>query len=130
MSRGDPIAAHCMLPVTDCILLLVTEMNQHPQPTIPIQINIQGMGRIGLVHLEAITKAPGVTPVMISNPTISKAEAAAKQYNVPRFTNDAMEVITDPEGTTFYLHLLRSISAPNHKAIGHICLTFVYSKRS
>lgn len=57
------------------------------------------MGRIGLVHLEAITKAPGVTPVMISNPTISKAEAAAKQYNVPRFTNDAMEVITDPDGT-------------------------------
>lgn len=32
------------------------------------------MGRIGLVHLEAITKAPGVTPVIISNPTISKAE--------------------------------------------------------
>jgi hypothetical protein len=57
------------------------------------------MGRIGLVHLEAITKAPGVTPVIVSNPTVSKAEAAAKQYNVPRFTNDAMEVITDPEGT-------------------------------
>ena len=33
-----------------------------------------GMGRIGLVHLEAITKAPGVTPVIVSNPTISKAE--------------------------------------------------------
>lgn len=64
------------------------------------------MGRIGLVHLEAITKAPGVTPVMISNPTISKAEAAAKQYNIPRFTNDAMEVITDPEGAVKYLFLL------------------------
>jgi myo-inositol 2-dehydrogenase / D-chiro-inositol 1-dehydrogenase len=61
------------------------------------------MGRIGLVHLEAITKAPGVTPVMISNPTVSKAEAAAKQYNIPRFTNDAMEVITDPEGTSVVL---------------------------
>jgi hypothetical protein len=32
------------------------------------------MGRIGLVHLEAITKAPGVTPVIVSNPTVSKAE--------------------------------------------------------
>jgi hypothetical protein len=61
------------------------------------------MGRIGLVHLEAITKAPGVTPVMVSNPTVSKAEAAAKQYNVPRFTNDAMEVITDPDGTNLYV---------------------------
>jgi hypothetical protein len=60
--------------------------------------SIVGMGRIGLVHLEAITKAPGVTPVMVSNPTVSKAEAAAKQYNIPRFTDDAMEVITDPEG--------------------------------
>jgi predicted dehydrogenase len=33
----------------------------------------------------------------VSNPTISKAEAAAKQYNVARFTSDAMDVITDPE---------------------------------
>ena len=32
------------------------------------------MGRIGLVHLEAITKAPGVKAVIVSNPTISKAE--------------------------------------------------------
>jgi myo-inositol 2-dehydrogenase / D-chiro-inositol 1-dehydrogenase len=36
-----------------------------------------GMGRIGLVHLEAITKAPGVTPVIVSNPTVSKAEVCA-----------------------------------------------------
>jgi myo-inositol 2-dehydrogenase / D-chiro-inositol 1-dehydrogenase len=63
----------------------------------------KGMGRIGLVHLEAITKAPGVTPVIVSNPTVSKAEAAAKQYNIPRFTNDAMDVITDPEGNAFFV---------------------------
>jgi myo-inositol 2-dehydrogenase/D-chiro-inositol 1-dehydrogenase len=62
-----------------------------------IKVGVIGMGRIGLVHLEAITKAPGVTPVIVSNPTVSKAEAAAKQYNIPRFTEDAMEVITDPE---------------------------------
>lgn len=34
------------------------------------------MGRIGIVHLEAITKAPGVTPVIVSNPTVSKAEVS------------------------------------------------------
>lgn len=40
-----------------------------------IKVGVIGMGRIGLVHLEAITKAPGVVPVIVSNPTISKAEA-------------------------------------------------------
>mmetsp|Transcript_9810 Transcript_9810/g.19945 ORF Transcript_9810/g.19945 Transcript_9810/m.19945 type:complete len:444 (-) Transcript_9810:36-1367(-) len=62
-----------------------------------IKVGVIGMGRIGLVHLEAITKAPGVTPIIVSNPTISKAEAAAKQYNIPKFTSDAMDVITDPD---------------------------------
>jgi threonine dehydrogenase-like Zn-dependent dehydrogenase len=40
-----------------------------------IKVGVIGAGRIGLVHLEAITKAPGVIPVIISNPTVSKAEA-------------------------------------------------------
>lgn len=40
-----------------------------------IKVGVIGAGRIGIVHLEAITKAPGVTPLVISNPTISKAEA-------------------------------------------------------
>lgn len=40
-----------------------------------VKVGVIGMGRIGLVHLEAITKAPGVTPVIVSNPTVSKAEA-------------------------------------------------------
>ena len=62
-----------------------------------VKVGVIGMGRIGLVHLEAITKAPGVIPVIVSNPTVSKAEAAAEQYNIPRFTNDAMDVINDPE---------------------------------
>jgi len=56
-----------------------------------------GCGRIGLVHLGAITKSPNVSPVIVSNPTVSKAEAAASQYGVPRFTSEAMDVITDPE---------------------------------
>jgi phosphoglycerate dehydrogenase-like enzyme len=40
-----------------------------------VRVGVIGAGRIGIVHLEAITKAPGVIPVVISNPTISKAEA-------------------------------------------------------
>lgn len=39
-----------------------------------IKVGVIGCGRIGLVHLGAITKAPNVTPVIVSNPTISKAE--------------------------------------------------------
>eukprot|EP00529_Nitzschia_sp_RCC80_P023254 CAMPEP_0113481606 /NCGR_PEP_ID=MMETSP0014_2-20120614/22495_1 /TAXON_ID=2857 /ORGANISM="Nitzschia sp." /LENGTH=462 /DNA_ID=CAMNT_0000375107 /DNA_START=163 /DNA_END=1551 /DNA_ORIENTATION=- /assembly_acc=CAM_ASM_000159 len=62
-----------------------------------VKVGVIGMGRIGLVHLEAISKAPGVTPVIVSNPTVSKAEAAASQYNIPRFTAEAMDVINDPE---------------------------------
>ena len=40
-----------------------------------VKVGVIGMGRIGLVHLEAINKAPGVRPVIVSNPTVSKAEA-------------------------------------------------------
>jgi ornithine cyclodeaminase/alanine dehydrogenase-like protein (mu-crystallin family) len=39
-----------------------------------IKVGVIGCGRIGMVHLEAITKAPGVTPIIVSNPTVSKAE--------------------------------------------------------
>ncbi|KAL7487700.1 hypothetical protein ACHAW6_013255 [Cyclotella cf. meneghiniana] len=63
----------------------------------PIKVGVIGCGRIGIVHLGAINKAPGVIPVVVSNPTISKAEEAAKRFGVPRFTADAMEVISDPE---------------------------------
>jgi myo-inositol 2-dehydrogenase/D-chiro-inositol 1-dehydrogenase len=62
-----------------------------------IKVGVIGMGRIGIVHLEAISKAPGVTPIIVQNPTISKAEAAAKTYNIPKVTSDPMDVITDPE---------------------------------
>jgi len=72
-------------------------MTVEEKETSSVKVGVIGCGRIGLVHLEAITKAPGVTPVIVSNPTVSKAEAAAAQYNVPKFTGDAMDVITDPE---------------------------------
>ena len=41
----------------------------------PVRVGVIGCGRIGLVHLGAINKAPGVLPVVVSNPTVSKAEA-------------------------------------------------------
>ena len=49
-------------------------MNVEKLDTKTIRVGVIGAGRIGVVHLEAITKAPGVIPVIISNPTISKAE--------------------------------------------------------
>lgn len=48
-----------------------------------IRVGVIGMGRIGLVHLEAITKAPGVRPVIVSNPTVSKAEAGKLESALP-----------------------------------------------
>ena len=49
-------------------------MNVEQRETKDVRVGVIGMGRIGLVHLEAINKAPGVRPVIVSNPTISKAE--------------------------------------------------------
>ena len=41
----------------------------------PIKVGVIGCGRIGIVRLGAINKAPGVIPIVVSNPTISKAES-------------------------------------------------------
>uniref|UniRef100_A0A7S2RNC0 Gfo/Idh/MocA-like oxidoreductase N-terminal domain-containing protein n=1 Tax=Eucampia antarctica TaxID=49252 RepID=A0A7S2RNC0_9STRA len=62
-----------------------------------VNVGVIGCGRIGIVHLGAISKAPGVKAIIVSNPTVSKAEAAAQQFGVPSFTSDAMEVITNPD---------------------------------
>lgn len=40
----------------------------------PVRVGVIGCGRIGIVHLGAINKAPGVVPIVVSNPTVSKAE--------------------------------------------------------
>jgi len=50
-----------------------------------VNVGVIGCGRIGLVHLEAITKAPGVKPVIVSNPTVSKAEAGKKEWRLDNF---------------------------------------------
>mmetsp|Transcript_16943 Transcript_16943/g.29902 ORF Transcript_16943/g.29902 Transcript_16943/m.29902 type:complete len:442 (-) Transcript_16943:142-1467(-) len=73
------------------------QMEQDSGAKDPVRVGVIGCGRIGIVHLGAINKAPGVSCVVVSNPTVSKAEDAAKTFGVPRFTSDAMDVITDPE---------------------------------
>jgi predicted dehydrogenase len=36
-------------------------------------VGVIGCGRIGMLHLEALAKAPGVMPVICANPTIERA---------------------------------------------------------
>ena len=47
-----------------------------------IKVGVIGCGRIGIVHLGAITKAPNVSPVIVSNPTISKAEDGESSFEL------------------------------------------------
>ena len=81
-----------------------------------VKVGVIGCGRIGIVHLGAITKAPNVKPVIVSNPTVSKAEAAAAQFGVPRFSGDAMDVITDPEVDAVWICSPSSFHAEQIKA--------------
>jgi len=60
-------------------------------------VGVIGAGRIGLVHLEALSSCESAKAVIISNPTVSKAESAAVKYKLDHFTADAHEVITHPD---------------------------------
>ena len=51
----------------------------------------------GLVHLEALSRCESARAVIISNPTVSKAEEAAVKYKLDHFTGDADAVINHPE---------------------------------
>eukprot|EP00968_Pinguiococcus_pyrenoidosus_P013795 scaffold1247_cov251-Pinguiococcus_pyrenoidosus.AAC.31 len=62
-----------------------------------VNVGVIGAGRIGLVHLEALSKCPDVNPIIVSNPTVSKAEAAAQQFNVPNFSGTDTDVIENPD---------------------------------
>lgn len=53
---------------------LALQMTTESSAKDPVKVGVIGCGRIGIVHLGAINKAPGVIPVIVSNPTISKAE--------------------------------------------------------
>ena len=35
-----------------------------------VKVGVVGCGRIGMLHLEALTKAPGVLPIICSNPHV------------------------------------------------------------
>lgn len=63
---------------TSSSLFMTVEENTNQKN---IKVGVIGCGRIGLVHLEAITKAPNVTPVIVSNPTVSKAEAGKLKHS-------------------------------------------------
>ena len=62
-----------------------------------LNVGVIGAGRIGLVHLEALAAVPNAKPVIISNPTVSKAEAAAANYPGMEFSGSDMDVITHPD---------------------------------
>lgn len=59
-------------PLPRSQLSMVAEENSGKKE---IKVGVIGCGRIGIVHLGAITKAPNVKPIIVSNPTVSKAEA-------------------------------------------------------
>lgn len=62
-----------------------------------VKVGVIGAGRIGLVHLEALSSCQNAECVIVSNPTVAKAEAAAKLHNVPAWTADANDVIDHPD---------------------------------
>lgn len=62
-----------------------------------VKVGVIGAGRIGLVHLEALASCQNAECVIVSNPTVAKAEAAAKLHNVPAWTADANDVIEHPD---------------------------------
>ena len=62
-----------------------------------LNVGVIGAGRIGIVHLEALASCSNAKPIIISNPTISKAEAAAAKYPGMEFTGSDMDVINHPD---------------------------------
>jgi threonine dehydrogenase-like Zn-dependent dehydrogenase len=72
VSKTAALASYSSSPASTTLLRMNVESVKTKDM---VRVGVIGMGRIGLVHLEAITKAPGVVAVIVSNPTISKAEA-------------------------------------------------------
>ena len=62
-----------------------------------VNVGVIGAGRIGVVHLEALASCIDAKPIIISNPTVSKAKAAAELFNVPEWTESDAEVINHPD---------------------------------
>jgi predicted dehydrogenase len=67
------------------------------EETSMVKVGVVGCGRIGMLHIEALTKAPGVLPIICSNPTIERARKAAEKFKLKEYCADADDVITHPE---------------------------------
>lgn len=70
----SPKAFHALTGISRSGRLSMTVEETHEKE---IKVGVIGCGRIGIVHLGAITKAPNVRPVIVSNPTVAKAEKGA-----------------------------------------------------
>ena len=66
-------------------------------PATVVGVGLIGCGRIGRVHLETLSRASGARVVIVSNPTLEKAKAAADEFGVPEYTASASEVINHPD---------------------------------
>jgi len=62
-----------------------------------VKVGVVGCGRIGMLHLEALTKAPGVLPIICSNPHIDRARNAAEKFKIPAYCAEADDVINHPD---------------------------------
>jgi len=58
-----------------------------------VKVGVVGCGRIGMLHLEALTKAPGVMPIICYNPHIDRARNAAEKFKIQAYCADADDVI-------------------------------------
>mmetsp|Transcript_43153 Transcript_43153/g.116573 ORF Transcript_43153/g.116573 Transcript_43153/m.116573 type:complete len:406 (-) Transcript_43153:411-1628(-) len=84
---------------------------------------ITAFGRVAATPARLHIQPPPPTPicprprsVIISNPTVSKAEAAAKKFNVPNWTGDDMEVINHPDVEAVWICSPSSFHADQIKA--------------
>jgi len=110
-------AAEAFAPTKGSIFRSRTTPRVSPRTQLQmVNVGVIGAGRIGVVHLEALSQCEGSTPIIISNPTLSKAEAAAKKYFVPEWTADAMEVINHKDVEAVWICSPSSFHAEQIKA--------------
>ncbi|MCB0634170.1 MAG: Gfo/Idh/MocA family oxidoreductase, partial [Lewinella sp.] len=73
-----------------------------------IKTAVVGLGFIGPAHIEALRRIPGIDVVAISHHTREKAEAKARQLQIPRAYTDFYEMLEQE-----YLDCVH-ICTPNH----------------
>ena len=68
-----------------------------------LNVGVVGAGRICVVHLEAIASCNNARAIIISNPTVSKAEAAVERFPGTIATSDEKDVIHHPDVEAVWL---------------------------